>query len=242
MLKALPSLFSNLLGTSSNARVEFCDKFQREADEYDRDCIKKYDEDLNTTLIFVSAWFCVCVCYGIYPVSRGVQAGLFSAVTSAFVVEARSDLRPDFQEMSYDLLRIIANVSLGNNLTGTAAAFPQWNGADPTVVRVQCILYSSLAASLFAAFIAMLGKQWFNRSARVEMRGSVIERSRHRQRKMHAMVTWHFDLVMECLPLMLQAALLLFGHALSNYLFFINRVVASVLIGFTSRSVSYFTS
>ena len=56
MLKALPSLFPNLLGTSSNARVEFYDKFQREADEYDRDFMKKYDEDLNTTLIFVSVF------------------------------------------------------------------------------------------------------------------------------------------------------------------------------------------
>jgi hypothetical protein len=56
MLKALPSLFPNILGTSSNARVEFYDKFQREADEYDRDFMKKYDEDLNTTLIFVSVF------------------------------------------------------------------------------------------------------------------------------------------------------------------------------------------
>ena len=54
MLKALPSLFPNFLGTSSNARVEFYVKFQRKADEYDRDFMKKYDEDLNTALIFVS--------------------------------------------------------------------------------------------------------------------------------------------------------------------------------------------
>jgi hypothetical protein len=35
------------------ARAEFYDKYKREADEYDKDFIK-YDEDLNTTLIFVS--------------------------------------------------------------------------------------------------------------------------------------------------------------------------------------------
>ena len=35
MLKALPSLVQNLLGTSSSARVEFYDKFQPEADGYD---------------------------------------------------------------------------------------------------------------------------------------------------------------------------------------------------------------
>ena len=55
MLKALSSLFPNHLGTSSSARGEFYDKFKREADEYDRDFMKKYEEDLNTTLIFVSA-------------------------------------------------------------------------------------------------------------------------------------------------------------------------------------------
>lgn len=56
MVKALPTLFPHLLGTASSARVEFYDKFQREADEYDRDFMKKYDEDLNTTLIFVSVF------------------------------------------------------------------------------------------------------------------------------------------------------------------------------------------
>jgi len=54
MLKALPLLFPNLNGTASGARGDFYDKFQREADERDRDFMKKYDEDLNTTLIFVS--------------------------------------------------------------------------------------------------------------------------------------------------------------------------------------------
>jgi hypothetical protein len=39
------------------ARAEFYDKYKREADEYDKDFIKKYDEDLNTTLIFVSGEF-----------------------------------------------------------------------------------------------------------------------------------------------------------------------------------------
>jgi len=57
MRKALPSLFPSLLGTTSSARVEFYDKFQRVADEYDHDFIGKCGEDLDTTLIFVSV-FC----------------------------------------------------------------------------------------------------------------------------------------------------------------------------------------
>jgi hypothetical protein len=161
-------------------------------------------------------------------------------VTSAFIIDVQSNLQPDFQQMSYTLLTIIARASLGNVPTGADATFPQWTGPDPTIVHVQAILYTSLAASLLAAFIAMLGKQWINRYAQVEMRGSVIDRSRDRQRKMNGMVTWHFDLVMECLPLMLQIALLLLGYALSNYLFFINKVVASILIGFTTFGLLFY--
>jgi len=111
---------------------------------------------------------------------------------------------------------------------------------DPTVVHVQAILYSSLAASLLAAFVAMLGKQWLDCYAQVEMRGSVIDRSRHRQRKMNGMVTWHFDFVMEWLPLMLQAALLLLGYALFNYLFFINKAIAGVQICFTAFDLLFY--
>ena len=55
MLKALSTPFPNL-ATSRNAGVEFYAKFQRVADDYDRPFIKKYDEDLNSTLIFVSTF------------------------------------------------------------------------------------------------------------------------------------------------------------------------------------------
>ena len=142
--------------------------------------------------------------------------------------------------MSYELLKIVANASLGNLPADPDAAFPKWDGPDPTVVHVQSILYSSLAASLLSAFVAMLGKQWLNRYDQVEMRRSVVDRSRHRQGKMDGMVNWHFDFVMESLPLMLQAALLLLGYALSEYLFSINKTVAGVLIGFTTSGLLFY--
>ena len=134
----------------------------------------------------------------------------------------------------------MANISLGHPPADLNSVLPQWNGPDPTIVHVQSILYSSLAASLLSAFIAMLGKQWLNRYSQVEMRGSVIDRSRHRQRKMNGMVTWHFDLVMESLPLMLQAALLLLGYALSDYLFTIDNVIAGVVVAFTAFGLLFY--
>jgi hypothetical protein len=42
-------------GSGVNPRATFHNKFQREIEEHDQDLGRRYDEDLNTTLIFVSA-------------------------------------------------------------------------------------------------------------------------------------------------------------------------------------------
>jgi hypothetical protein len=86
----------------------------------------------------------------------------------------------------------------------------------------------------------MLGKQWLNRYASTEMRGTAIERSQYRQRKLDGIVKWYFDHVMESLPLMLQVALLLLGCTLSRYLWEINVTVASVVLAVTSFGVIFY--
>ena len=102
------------------------------------------------------------------------------------------------------------------------------------------MLFASLAASLFSAFLAMLGKQWLNRYDSTDIRGTAIERARIRQRKLNGIITWYFHYVMESLPLMLQAALLLLGCALSRYLWEVNITVASVVLGITSFGVALY--
>ena len=115
-----------------------------------------------------------------------------------------------------------------------------WTGPPRMIVEVQAILFASLAASLFAAFLAVLGRQWLNRYEPVDVRGSAIDRSQNRQRKLDGIDSWYFDHVMEFLPLMLQAALLLLGCALSRYLWEINTTVASVVLGVTSCGVLFY--
>ena len=162
---------------------------------------------------------------------------MFSSVTSAFIVEANSQLQPDPNDETAALLRVlihkIDNTTFGNN----PPALPQWTGPPRMIVHVQAILFASLAASLFCAFLAMLGKQWLNQYESIDMHGSAIERCQNRQRKLDGIVTWYFDRVMEALPLMLQAALLLLGCALSRYFWEINTTVASVVIAITSFGV-----
>ena len=154
-------------------------------------------------------------------------------MTSAFIIDVQSQLQPDPNNETAALLRVlihkIDNTTFGNDVP----TLPQWTGPPHTIVHVQAMLYASLAASLFSAFLAMLGKQWLNRYASTDVRGTAIERSQNRQRKLDGVVTWYFDSVMESLPLTLQIALLLLGCALSRYLWEINITVASVVLGVT---------
>ena len=159
---------------------------------------------------------------------------------SAFIIHIQPRLQPDPNDETAALLRVlihkIDNTTFGND----GPTVPQWTGPPRAIVQVQTILYASLAASLFSAFLAMLGKQWLNRYASTGMQGSVIERSQNRQRKLDGIITWYFDHVMESLPMMLQAALLLLGCALSRYHWEINTTVASVVLGVTLFGVLFY--
>ena len=168
------------------------------------------------------------------------QAGLFSAVTSAFIIEVNSELQPDPNEETTALLRVliykIDNTTFGNDVP----TLPQWTGPPHSIVQVQAVLFASLAASLFSALLAMLGKQWLNRYDSTDMRGTAVERAQSRQRKLNGIIAWYFHYVMESLPLMLQGALLLLGCALSRYLWEVNIIVASVVLGITSLGISLY--
>ena len=145
--------------------------------------------------------------------------------------------------MSYAALLFIANSTQtrgSNQLPNFGVSFDKaiWTGPDSTVVHAQAVLFSSLAISLLAALIAMLSKQWLSRYSKSH--GSITDRGRDRQRKFKGVTSWHFNLIIECLPLLLQAALLLFGYAISIYLFTINNTVAAVAIAFTSFGLLFY--
>ena len=72
LLKALQSLFPSLNRTTGGARQEFYDKFQREANERDRDLTERYESDLDTTLIFVSVFSCIYLGRGVDGFSWGI--------------------------------------------------------------------------------------------------------------------------------------------------------------------------
>jgi hypothetical protein len=161
------------------------------------------------------------------------QAGLFSAVASAFIIDIQQELRPDYNEMSFTVLTMLLNTTSGiPNQLGVPVA----SGPSATAVQVQSILFSSLASALLAAFLAMLGKQWLN----LHVEGSLIDRSRHRELRMRGMIAWRFKLIMECLPLVMQVSLLLLGYALARYMWDLSRTVSGVIAAFTVFGVLFY--
>ena len=163
-------------------------------------------------------------------------------MTSVFIIDVQSDLKPDYEQMNNTLLEMLLNATTGSLPTNPPTPVPRWSGPDPVVVQVQCILYATLSATLLASFLAMLGKQWLNRYGQNETHGSAADRSRVRGRKLDGIEAWKFHIVMESLPVILQCALVLLGFALSRYLWDVSRSVSSVVIGFTSVGLLFYLS
>jgi len=161
-------------------------------------------------------------------------------VTSAFIIVVHSEFQPNLNEETNALIRVMIYTMNSTAFGGEAPTVPQRTGTPPPMVQVQAILVASFCVSLLSALLAMLGKQWLNRCAPVNIRGTIVERSRYRQRKLDGIANWYFDYVMESLPLMLQGALLLLGCALSRYLWEYNTTVASVVVGVTSFGVLFY--
>ncbi|KAJ7636575.1 hypothetical protein FB45DRAFT_447954 [Roridomyces roridus] len=169
-------------------KTEFWNAYKAVSDEYDREYQQKYGTDLDTTLIF---------------------AGLFYAVSSAFIIQIQSEVQ-------------VPHPSI-------------------TVLVAQCLLYVSLSATLLAALLAVLGKQWLMYySLAGESRGTIAERGLERQRKFDGLRRWKFDAIMQLFPLMLQFALLIFAVALSVYLWTVHLALAITAIVFTTAGfISY---
>ena len=52
-LRSPRSWAQDVTPTHEDHRTRFYEHYRKESEEYDKEFIKKYDEDLNTTLIFV---------------------------------------------------------------------------------------------------------------------------------------------------------------------------------------------
>jgi len=136
--------------------------------------------------------------------------------------------------MNNTLLELLLNATVGNIPPGQSVTPPRWTGPNPAIRQAQATLYATLCATLFAAFLATLGKQWLNQYSRTGTRGSIEERCWDRERKLKGIDRWRFHIIMQSASLIIQGSLGLLSSALSRYLWEVDRTVSSVVIGLTT--------
>jgi len=144
------------------------------------------------------------------------QAGLFSAVSSAFVVDLNSKLGPDSGQESVDLLRKILQTLNHTAIPGEHLSVPNDHhdmgpggpmgppkGPDQISFTIAAVaIYLSLLTSLLTALFAILLKQGLNLHL-VFAHGSVIGRCADRQRRYDGLQKWSFVCFDQLLPILL---------------------------------------
>ncbi|KIK36652.1 hypothetical protein CY34DRAFT_66015, partial [Suillus luteus UH-Slu-Lm8-n1] len=121
-------------------RSRFWGVYKRVAEEHDGEFLERYTSNMDIVLVF---------------------SGLFSAVSTSFIVAMQSNLVPNPIDTTNALLVQLVQIGVGNITAVSTPATPAstWS-ATKTSLRIQAIAYASLSLSLLAAFGAVLGKQW----------------------------------------------------------------------------------
>ncbi|KAG2141947.1 hypothetical protein DEU56DRAFT_855456, partial [Suillus clintonianus] len=122
-------------------RSRFWGVYKRVAEEHDGEFLERYSSDMDIVLVF---------------------SGLFSAVSTSFIVAMESNLSPNPSDTTNKLLAQLVQIGLGNLAAAgstPAVLASTWSPSRATI-WIQMTAYASLSMSLLAAFGAVLGKQW----------------------------------------------------------------------------------
>jgi Family of unknown function (DUF6535) len=86
-----------------------------------------------------------------------VQAAIFAAVLTAFIIESKSMLEPDQGEIMADVMIFLTNnLANGNH---TPYSRPEFQPSSSSII-INCLFFASLSASLVAAMASVVALQW----------------------------------------------------------------------------------
>jgi hypothetical protein len=190
----------------------------------DEKMVTDYREEIDTLLVFVRRSHRFFMPRLITLTS---QAGLFSAVLTAFVVESYQSLQEDYTKTSADLLRQISHQLVNSSFP--AAPDPSPFQAQRSDVRVNVCWFVSLLLSLFVALFGIFLKQWM----RAYMKWTDVTPDRQavalRQFRYRSLETWRLGAILTLLPTLLQLSVILFLSGLLLFLWNLDRMVANVM-------------
>ncbi|KAG8998453.1 hypothetical protein FRB94_006880 [Tulasnella sp. JGI-2019a] len=188
----------------------FWGQYLKEAVLFDKELVKGLSSDLDALLIF---------------------AGILSSVNTAFIMQSYQDLKPDPAESggTNDLLRTL--IQAVNNSTSVPTPPVDFIPSLHAIIA-NGLFFSSLLCSLFAAFGAVLAKQWLNEYERTGDDDDQPYHVRAHQRhiKYIGMHEYHGEGIMQTLGTILQISLFLFLIALTIWLWGVNHIIAVIVL------------
>jgi len=231
---------SNASPQQTDIHSRFWNTYERVARQYDEDFIEKNNGSLDVLLIFVRPH---CESVRIYLIQDDLlnhQAGLFSSVSSTFIVAMGTSFQPNANDTTNALLALL--VTAAYNGTRPISS-PLNTASSPTsdAIWIQGLAYASLTFSLLAAFGAVLSKQWLGhyKSSRFG-HGTQEERCLRRQLQLAGMDEWHFHFILDVLPMLLQLSLLFFAIALAGNIYSQQQILGLIIMLATAFGLLFY--
>ncbi|TRM67018.1 hypothetical protein BD626DRAFT_627457 [Schizophyllum amplum] len=157
-----------------------------------------------------------------------VFAGLFSAVLTAFIIEAYKWLLEEPDDLTADYLRQILAIMSNTTIPSVPRSSSRPSLPDDVVALINGLWFSSLTLSLSSALIGIVSKQWLREYLRDVGRTHETNLS-IRQVKYEGLTRWYVGAIITTIPLLLQTALFLFLVGIVYLLWHLQPTVAAII-------------
>ncbi|CAE6452358.1 unnamed protein product, partial [Rhizoctonia solani] len=213
-------------GTEMGKEARVWKIYVKEADKWDMELIDGWNRSLDMILVF---------------------AALFSAISSAFIIESSGMLAQDTTTATVNaLLAISQNLVTIATVPGSTStpAFDSTVLASDVVpprhaVIINTLWYFSLSLSVATSLLSMLAKDWCY-SFGANRTGHSWDQALRRQRKWTMIEQWKMQELINVLPFFIHSSLLLFAIGLCIYVWDLNHTVAIPVICVTSIASAFY--
>ncbi|CAE6462245.1 unnamed protein product [Rhizoctonia solani] len=190
--------------------------YVREAERWDEDMVDGWNRSLDVILVF---------------------AALFSAISTAFLIESAKNLQPDPTETALHEVVSLLRVQVLNETSPTETGF------TPSLVAVWVngLWFLSLSLSVSVSLVAMLAKQWCY-SYMSGRTGQPHVQARSRQRRLDGLERWKMPEILAFLPTLMHLSLVLFFVGLTIYLWDIHIGVAIPVLSITALTFIFYAT
>ncbi|KAJ7777756.1 hypothetical protein B0H14DRAFT_2538604 [Mycena olivaceomarginata] len=196
-----------------------------EAEKYDKALVESWKKDMDGLLIF---------------------AALFSAIVAAFLIESYKTLNSDSGDLTVHFLKQISQqlAASANSTTFHVSPSTPFTPAASSLV-CNALWFISLGFSLSCALIATLVQQWSREFLhKADMRSTPVIRARIFSYLYYGLKKFRMHTIVEVIPLLLHASLLLFFGGLIAFLIPVNivmMIITTVILSIVTAVYLVFT-